>query len=49
VNPGTSYDRARGTMIGDKDIHLESVEEAFTSSHWLVRVYKVKKEMNNRK
>ncbi|XP_055333682.1 dolichyl-diphosphooligosaccharide--protein glycosyltransferase subunit STT3B-like [Paramacrobiotus metropolitanus] len=41
------YDRARGVEIGNKDIKLEHLEEAFTSEHWLVRIYKVKKEKNH--
>ncbi|KAG9441933.1 hypothetical protein H6P81_017787 [Aristolochia fimbriata] len=36
------YDRARGVEIGNKDIKLEHLEEAFTTSNWIVRIYKVK-------
>lgn len=43
------YDRARGVEIGFKDIKLEHMEEAFTSEHWLVRIYKVKKPKNHAK
>lgn len=28
--------------IGNKDFELETLEEAYTSEHWLVRIYKVK-------
>lgn len=38
----TGYDRARGREIGNKNIVLETMEEAFTSEHWIVRIYKVK-------
>ncbi|KAG6627022.1 hypothetical protein CIPAW_15G093600 [Carya illinoinensis] len=34
------YDRARGVEIGNKDIKLEYLEEAFTTSNWIVRIYK---------
>jgi len=27
---------------GNKDFELEHLEEAFTSEHWIVRIYKVK-------
>ena len=37
-----SYDRARGVEIGNKDVKLEYLEEAFTTSNWIVRIYKVK-------
>uniref|UniRef100_A0A8K9XTM9 Dolichyl-diphosphooligosaccharide--protein glycosyltransferase subunit STT3B n=1 Tax=Oncorhynchus mykiss TaxID=8022 RepID=A0A8K9XTM9_ONCMY len=40
------FDRTRNTEIGNKDIKLKHLEEAFTSEHWLVRIYKVKKEEN---
>ncbi|KAK8671392.1 hypothetical protein V6N13_037988 [Hibiscus sabdariffa] len=30
------YDRARGVEIGNKDIKLEHLEEAFTTSNWIV-------------
>ncbi|KAJ6340517.1 hypothetical protein OIU77_008308 [Salix suchowensis] len=35
------YDRARGVEIGNKDIKLEHLEEAFTTSNWIVRIYKI--------
>ncbi|XP_050684632.1 dolichyl-diphosphooligosaccharide--protein glycosyltransferase subunit STT3A [Leptidea sinapis] len=36
------YDRVRGAEIGNKDFNLEVLEEAYTTEHWLVRIYKVK-------
>ncbi|CAK4082482.1 unnamed protein product [Aphanomyces euteiches] len=36
------YDRARHAQVGVKDIKLTHLDEAFTSEHWLVRIYKVK-------
>ena len=41
------WDRARGYEIGNKDIELEYIEEAFTSQNWIVRIYKVK-DLDNR-
>ncbi|KAJ0104922.1 hypothetical protein Patl1_19322 [Pistacia atlantica] len=40
------YDRARGVEIGNKDVKLEYLEEAFTTSNWIVRIYKVKPPNN---
>ncbi|KAJ0781452.1 putative dolichyl-diphosphooligosaccharide--protein glycotransferase [Helianthus annuus] len=40
------YDRARGVEIGNKDVKLEYLEEAFTTSNWIVRIYKVKPPTN---
>lgn len=40
------YDRARGREIGKKNFELTTMEEAFTSEHWIVRIYKVKKRPN---
>lgn len=37
----SGYDRVRGAEIGNKNIELQYLEEAFTSQHWLVRIYKV--------
>ncbi len=45
-NMPTGYDRTRNTEIGVKDIRLTHLEEAFTSEHWLVRIYRVKKPSN---
>lgn len=36
------YDRARGKEIGKKNFDLTTMDEAFTSEHWIVRIYKVK-------
>ncbi|KNC46998.1 dolichyl-diphosphooligosaccharide-protein glycosyltransferase subunit STT3A [Thecamonas trahens ATCC 50062] len=36
------YDRVRQVEIGNKDIELDYMEEAYTTEHWLVRIYKVK-------
>jgi len=40
----TGFDRTRNTEIGKKDISFRYLEEAFTSEHWMVRIYRVKKE-----
>ncbi|XP_010781843.1 dolichyl-diphosphooligosaccharide--protein glycosyltransferase subunit STT3B-like [Notothenia coriiceps] len=40
------FDRTRNAEIGNKDIKFKHLEEAFTSEHWLVRIYKVKKLEN---
>ncbi|CAL5070726.1 unnamed protein product [Urochloa decumbens] len=40
------YDRVRGVEIGNKDIKLEYLEEAYTTSNWIVRIYKVKPPKN---
>jgi dolichyl-diphosphooligosaccharide--protein glycosyltransferase len=40
------YDRVRNVEIGNKDFELDKLEESFTSEHWLVRIYKVKKMPN---
>jgi len=36
------YDRVRNAEIGNKDFELDVLEEAYTTEHWLVRIYKVK-------
>lgn len=36
------WDRVRGAEIGNKDFELKVLEEAYTTEHWLVRIYKVK-------
>lgn len=38
----SGYDRVRGAEIGNKDFELQVLEEAYTTEHWLVRIYKVK-------
>jgi dolichyl-diphosphooligosaccharide---protein glycosyltransferase len=40
------YDRARGKEIGRKNIELSTMDEAFTSEHWIVRIYKVRSRPN---
>jgi len=35
------YDRVRNVEIGNKFFQLDYIEEAFTSEHWLVRIYRV--------
>ncbi|KAF0720808.1 Aste57867_3 [Aphanomyces stellatus] len=40
------YDRARNAQVGVENIVLTHLEEAFTSEHWIVRIYKVKNEPN---
>jgi dolichyl-diphosphooligosaccharide--protein glycosyltransferase len=40
------YDRTRNVEIGNKHFKLEHMEEAYTTEHWIVRVFKVKKEQN---
>jgi len=40
------YDRARGREVGRKNIELTTMDEAFTSEHWIVRIYSVKKRPN---
>jgi len=39
----TGYDRVRRVEIGEKNIKLTHLEEAFTTEHWMVRIYRVKK------
>uniref|UniRef100_A0A8C0LMQ0 Dolichyl-diphosphooligosaccharide--protein glycosyltransferase subunit STT3B n=1 Tax=Canis lupus dingo TaxID=286419 RepID=A0A8C0LMQ0_CANLU len=41
------FDRTRNAEIGNKDIKFKHLEEAFTSEHWLVRIYKVKNVSSN--
>ncbi|XP_044741435.1 dolichyl-diphosphooligosaccharide--protein glycosyltransferase subunit STT3A [Chrysoperla carnea] len=41
------YDRVRNAEIGNKDFELDVLEEAYTTEHWLVRIYKVK-DLRNR-
>merc|ERR1711871_1847162 len=42
----TGFDRVRGVEIGNKDFEFEHLEEAYTTEHWLVSIYKVKRESN---
>lgn len=39
----SGYDRTRNAEIGNKNIELTYLEEAYTTEHWLVRIYRVKK------
>ena len=43
----TGYDRVRNAEIGNKNFDLDVLEEAYTTEHWLVRIYKVK-DLENR-
>lgn len=45
-NKPTGYDRVRGYEIGLKDYELQHLDEAFTSEHWIVRIFKVKRPAN---
>jgi len=38
------YDLVRGSEIGVKVHELTHLEEAFTSEHWMVRIYRVKNQ-----
>ncbi len=41
------YDVLRKYVMGKKNIRLRKFEEAFTSEHWMIRIYKVK-DLGNR-
>ena len=43
----SGYDRVRNAEIGNKDFELDVLEEAYTTEHWIVRIYKVK-DLENR-
>ena len=43
---GQAMDRVRGTKVPAKGPELSTVEEAFTSENWIIRIYKVKDEDN---
>lgn len=34
------FDRTRNAVIGNKNFELTYLEEAYTTEHWLVRVYR---------
>ena len=36
----SGFDRTRNVEIGNKNIVLHHLEEAYTSEHWLVRIYR---------
>ncbi|XP_025084661.1 dolichyl-diphosphooligosaccharide--protein glycosyltransferase subunit STT3B-like [Pomacea canaliculata] len=38
----SGFDRTRGVEIGNKNFELTHLEEAYTTEHWLVRIYRVK-------
>lgn len=39
---GQGQDRVRGTILPAQGPQLHTIEEAFTSENWIVRLYKVK-------
>lgn len=41
------YDRVRNAEIGNKNFELSKFEEAYTTEHWMVRIFKVK-DLENR-
>ena len=40
--PGQAQDRVRGSKMPEIGPVLNTVEEAFTSENWIIRIYKVK-------
>ncbi|GAP90313.1 putative oligosaccharyl transferase STT3 subunit [Rosellinia necatrix] len=40
--PGQAQDRVRGVRLPDQSPTLNSLEEAYTSENWIIRIYKVK-------
>jgi len=40
LGQGGGFDRVRHAVIGKKDISFKYMEEAFTSEHWMVRIYR---------
>ncbi|XP_075222788.1 catalytic subunit 3B of the oligosaccharyltransferase complex isoform X6 [Lycorma delicatula] len=38
------FDRTRNVIIGNKNFELKYLDEAYSTEHWLVRIYRVKKE-----
>jgi len=40
--PGQCQDRVRGVKLPDVGPTLNTVEEAFTSENWIIRIFKVK-------
>ncbi|XP_020099020.1 dolichyl-diphosphooligosaccharide--protein glycosyltransferase subunit STT3A isoform X1 [Ananas comosus] len=43
---GSGFDKVRRTEIGKKHFKLTHFEEAFTTHHWMVRIYKLKPPKN---
>jgi dolichyl-diphosphooligosaccharide--protein glycosyltransferase len=39
---GQAQDRVRGSKLPSEGPQLSSLEEAFTSENWIIRIYKVK-------
>ena len=39
---GQASDRVRGSKVPSEGPELTTVEEAFTSENWIIRIYKVK-------
>lgn len=44
--PGQAVDRVRQATIPSDEIELNVVEEAFTTTNWMIRLYAVKKDDN---
>ncbi len=42
VGKPPGYDRVRNAEIGNKDFELDVLEEAYSSEHWIVRIFKVR-------
>ena len=40
--PGQAQDRVRGVQLPEISPTLNTLEEAFTSENWIIRIYKVK-------
>ena len=40
--PGQAVDRVRGSKLPAEGPQLSTLEEAFTSENWIIRLYKVK-------
>lgn len=40
--PRQAQDRVRGVRLPDEGPVLNTIEEAFTSENWIIRIYKVK-------
>eukprot|EP00123_Amoebidium_parasiticum_P013683 comp22097_c0_seq1/m.32233 comp22097_c0_seq1/g.32233 ORF comp22097_c0_seq1/g.32233 comp22097_c0_seq1/m.32233 type:complete len:614 (-) comp22097_c0_seq1:155-1996(-) len=40
------YDRVRNAPVGRKNIKFKHLDEVYTSEHWMVRIYKVRKDEN---
>lgn len=45
-NSQKGQDRVRGVEVDCGDIQLSTLEEAYTSEHWIVRIFEVKKPDN---